>query len=209
MCATSQPPTEELLDRIQRGDGQAAEGLLARHRERLRKMIRSRLDPRLRRRVDPSDVTQEALTEAAQKLGDYARRRPLPFYPWLRQIAWERLVRLHRRHIVASNRSVRREVADEPRLPDESAWALVGSLRAGDMSPSGRAIGRELQARVQEALGSLSAADREVLVLRHVEQLSTKEVAAVLGKSPGAVKLRLLRALRRLQAALEGGEGGR
>ncbi|MFO0897682.1 MAG: sigma-70 family RNA polymerase sigma factor [Pirellulales bacterium] len=208
MCAASQPPTEELLNRVCAGDRQASDALLTRHRERLRKMIRARLDPRLQRRVDPSDVAQDALAEAAQKLDDYARRRPLPFYPWLRQIAWERLVRLHRTHVVAANRSVCREAGDELRLPEESALALAVSLRAEDTSPSGRAIGRELQARVRQALGSLSATDREVLVLRHVEQLSTKEVAAILDKSPSAVKLRLLRALRRLQAALEadGGE---
>lgn len=209
MRPSPEPLTEELLDRVQGGDRQAAEALLARHRDRLRKMIHARLDPRLKRRVDPSDVAQEALAEAAQKLADYASRRPLPFYPWLRQIAWERLVRLHRRHVAAANRSVRREVSDELRLPDESALALFSGLRAGGTSPSGQAIGRELQARVREALGTLSAADREILVLRHVEQLSTKEVAAVLGKSPSAVKLRLLRALRRLQTALEGSEGGR
>lgn len=207
MCAVSQPPTEELLDRVRAGDPRAADDLLSRHRDRLRKMIRARLDPRLQRRVDPSDVAQEALAEAAQKLNDYAVRRPLPFYPWLRQIAWERLVRLHRTHVVAANRSVRREVGDELWLPAESSLALARSLRSTDTSPSGQAIGKEVQARVRQALGSLSATDREVLVLRHVEQLSTKEVAAVLDKSPSAVKLRLLRALRRLQAALEADEG--
>jgi RNA polymerase sigma-70 factor (ECF subfamily) len=97
MTIPREPDTEQLLDRVADGDRAAPGLLLERHRDRLRHMVALRLDPRLRRRVDPSDVVQESLAEAAGKLSDFARRRPLPFYAWLRQIAWEALVRLHRR----------------------------------------------------------------------------------------------------------------
>src|SRR5438477_511720 len=105
MLSTHEPDTEQLLARVARGDDSARGLLLQRHRARLRRMIALRLDPRLRARVDPSDVLQESLAEADQKLSDYARRRPLPFYPWLRQLAWECMTRLHRRHIQAGRRS--------------------------------------------------------------------------------------------------------
>src|SRR5262245_25565481 len=101
MTTAHEPDTDQLLARVARGDGAAAGPLLERHRPRLRRMIALRLDPRLRRRIDPSDVLQEALGEASRQLDDFARRRPVPFYPWLRQLAWECLVRLHRRHLHA------------------------------------------------------------------------------------------------------------
>ena len=106
---------DELLERAGRGDAQARADLLARHRERLRRMVALRMDRRLSPRVDPSDVVQDALAEAHRQLPDYLLERPLPFYPWLRQIAWDRLVQQHRRHLHAGRRSVRRE--EERRSP--------------------------------------------------------------------------------------------
>jgi RNA polymerase sigma-70 factor (ECF subfamily) len=179
----------------------ACQALLARHRERLRRMVAVRLDCRVAARVDPSDVVQEALADAAAKLPAYLRTLPLPFYPWLRRLAWERLVKLHQRHVAAARRSVTRE---EPRpcLPDESALDLARQLVASGTSPSGRVLKQELLGRVQAALAQLAAHDREVLVLRYLEQLSTAETAAVLEITPGAVKLRHLRALERLRGLL-------
>src|SRR6266550_4078148 len=104
-----EPDTPELLDRTRGGDVAAGQELLTRHRARLRRMVEVRLDRRLAPRVDPSDVVQEALADAARRLDDYLRQRPLPFYPWLRRLAWERLVKLHQRHIGAERRSVTRE----------------------------------------------------------------------------------------------------
>src|SRR5262245_24069354 len=101
--------TDALLARATAGDPEAAQQLLARHRGRLGRMVAVRLDCRLAARVDPSDVVQEALMDAARKLPDYLRRRPLPFYPWLREIAWERLIKLHQQHLTAGKRSVLRE----------------------------------------------------------------------------------------------------
>src|SRR5262249_42705303 len=108
MPATN-PDTEDLLDRAARGDATARDDLMARHRQRLRNMTASRLDRRLAARVDPSDVVQDVLAEANHKLERYLRERPLPFYPWLRELAVERLLSLHRRHVQAAKRSVRRE----------------------------------------------------------------------------------------------------
>jgi RNA polymerase sigma-70 factor (ECF subfamily) len=195
------PDTEQLLARAAQGDQAALGQLLARHRPRLRHMIALRLDRRLQARLDPSDVLQDTLAEAARRLADYARLRPLPFYPWLRQIAWERLVQLHRRHVRAGKRTVRREQADLP-LSDASALALADRLVSGGSSPSDRLRHSEQRRRVQAILGQLAESDREVLVLRYLEHLSTPELAAVLGLTPAGVKTRQLRALRRLRDLL-------
>jgi RNA polymerase sigma-70 factor (ECF subfamily) len=202
MTATHEPDTEELLARVARGDDEARGPLLKRHQARLRRMIDLRLDPRLRRRVAPSDVLQESLAEADQKLADYARRRPLPFYPWLRQLAWECMVRLYRRHIQARRRSVRREEVVGSGLPDSSVLALAERLAARSGNASDALRRRELQGRLYEGLGRLAEADREVLVLRFLEDLSTRELAEVLQVSESAVKMRQLRALQRLRDLL-------
>jgi RNA polymerase sigma-70 factor (ECF subfamily) len=196
------PDTDHLLDRLVRGDDAARQALLARHRDRLRKMVAFHMDRRLAARVDPSDVVQDVLVDAAEKLSDYARRRPLPFYPWLRQIAWDRLIELHRRHVHAGKRSVKREEPDVLRLPDESAARLASRLADLSGSPSEQVLRKELRQRVRQALARLAPGDREVLVLRHLEQLSTAESAAVLGIGEGAFKSRHLRALQRLRALL-------
>jgi RNA polymerase sigma-70 factor (ECF subfamily) len=196
-----EPDTEELLAAVNAGDVAAREQVLVRHKDRLRRMLAVRMDRRLAARVDPSDVLQEALLEAHRKLSDYIRRRPLPFYPWLRQLAWERLVQLHRQHLHAGRRSVTREEGSLP-LPDESAWDLARRLPAGQSSPSGGAVRAEVLDRVREALAALSERDREVLVLRYLEQLSTAEIAAVLGINEGAVRVRHTRALERLRGLL-------
>jgi RNA polymerase sigma-70 factor (ECF subfamily) len=196
------PDTEQLLERAGRGESGACQQLLARHRDRLRQMVAVRLDRRLAARVDPSDVVQEALADAARKLAGYLERRPLPFYPWLRQLAWERLVKLHQRHLRTQKRSVTREERAFPGLPDESAQELARRLVSPGTSPSNQVLREELRGRVREALGQLPERDREVLLLRYLEQLSTAEVAAVLEITEGAVKVRHLRALARLRGLL-------
>jgi RNA polymerase sigma-70 factor (ECF subfamily) len=200
--AADQLDTEELLDRAGQGDGEARQRLLARHRHRLRQMVAVRLDRRLAARLDPSDIVQEALADAARGLDDYLRDRPVPFYPWLRRFAWERLVEVNRRHLQARRRSVAREEQLELHLPDQSARALAERLFDKGTSPSGRLMSQELRDRVQAALDRLEPREREVLVLRYLEQLSTAESAAALGISVGAVKMRHLRALQELRADL-------
>ena len=121
MMALNPPDTEQLLERAGRGDPTARQQLLTRHRDRLRRMVALRLDRRLAARVDPSDIVQESLAEAHQHLSEYLRDRPLPFYAWLRQFAWERVAKQYERHVRAQRRSVTREEA--PPLPDESVAA--------------------------------------------------------------------------------------
>jgi RNA polymerase sigma-70 factor (ECF subfamily) len=194
----SAPDTDDLLTRTVQGDAAARNQLLARHRDRLRKMVAWRLDRQLSARIDPSDVVQEVLADADRKLPEYLRERPLAFYPWLRQLAEDRLVELHRRHVQAKRRSVSRELP----LPEESAWELAGRLFARGSNPSSRLRRRELRERIQAALARLGERDREVLILRHLEQLAVRDIAAVLGISEGAVKVRHVRALQRLRALL-------
>jgi RNA polymerase sigma-70 factor (ECF subfamily) len=200
---TPKPDTEELLRQAEHGDRGAREGLLARHRGRLRKMVAWRLDRRLAARVDPSDVVQEVLAEASRKLERYLRERPLPFFPWLRALAGEHLATLHRRHVRARGRSVLREEPGVLNLPDESAAELAARLVTSSTSPTQRALRQELRERVRQALDRLSERDREVLILRNLEQLSVADTAEVLGISEGAVKVRHLRALERLRAILD------
>jgi RNA polymerase sigma-70 factor (ECF subfamily) len=198
-----EPDTEDLLRRAADGDAYARGALLERHRPRLRRMVALRMDPRLAARVDPSDVVQETLAKADQRLDAYLRERPLPFYPWLRQLAWDRLADEHRRHVRAARRSVTREQGRLPALPDRSALELAGRLAAAAAGPSEAARREELRGRVRAALRALPERDREVLVLRHLEQLTAREVAAVLGLTEAGVKSRALRALRRLRALLQ------
>jgi RNA polymerase sigma-70 factor (ECF subfamily) len=202
------PDTEELLRRAGRGDPAAVGDLLQRHRRRLRRMVGVRMDRRLAARVDPSDVVQEALADAACRLPDYLRDHPLPFFPWLRRLAWDRLAALHRTHIRAARRSVTRE--EPPALPGESVLELADRLLARSGGPSAGPRRAERRALVRRALEQLPERDREVLVLRQLEELSVAEVAAVLGIGEKAVYARQLKALERLRAALSPdlGEGG-
>jgi RNA polymerase sigma-70 factor (ECF subfamily) len=198
---TATPDTDYLLRQAAAGNDTARGRLLDRHRDRLKRMIAVRADPRLAARVDPSDVVQEALTDAAGKLDRYLKTKPLPFYPWLRQLALERLANLHRRHVRAGRRSVTREEARMD-LSSRSAVELAERLFARQSGPGARLQRQELQSRVRAALAAMRDADREVLVLRHLEGLSAKEIAAVMGVSEGAVNTRHVRALQRLRDLL-------
>jgi RNA polymerase sigma-70 factor (ECF subfamily) len=200
MMATREPDTEQLLQRTAQGDQAALQQLLVRHQTRLLRLIGLRLDRRVAARIDPADVLQEALLEAVRRLPEYLRQRPLPFYPWLRQLALDRLADLHRLHLRSQKRSVGRE--ERLVLDEQSALELANRLLARDSSPSARLQRSELRARLEGALARLGEADREILVLRHLEQLSAAEIAAVLGIREGAVYTRHLRALERLRRLL-------
>jgi RNA polymerase sigma-70 factor (ECF subfamily) len=193
--------TDHLLERVAAGDQAARDLLLQRYRHRLRRMVVVRFDPRLAARVDPSDVVQETLAEAAARLDDYLQERPLPFYPWLRQMAQRRLIHLYRWHVQARRRSVTREQAPAG-LPDRSALALAERLFGRQSSPSAGLRRQERREQVRAALAALPEQDREVLVLRILEGLPTREAAAVLQISEVALRSRQVRALERLKALL-------
>ena len=194
-----QSDTDELLRRAEAGDLEARNDLLQRYRRRLRHMVDVHLNQRLSTRVDPSDIVQDALIDAAEGLSEYIQHRPLPFYPWLRQFAWNRLVDMHRRH-TAGKRDVRREV--DWHLSDVSACDLAQRLVGSGTSPSAHVNRAELSARVREILSTMRSHDCQVLILRHLEELSTAEIANVIGISEEAVKKRHVRALLRLQKQL-------
>jgi RNA polymerase sigma-70 factor, ECF subfamily len=199
----SESDTAALLRQAAGGDRLAKDRLLERHRERLRRMIAVRMDRRLGKRVDPSDVVQETLVLADRRLDKYLKDPPLPFYPWLRQLAWDQLVAMHRKHLYARRRSRRREEEVATALSDESVAELATCLVDDTANPLHRLVRAELQNRVRAAIDQLPEAYREILVLRHLEQLSTAEAAAVLEIGSSAAKMRHLRAVERLRELLE------
>jgi RNA polymerase sigma-70 factor (ECF subfamily) len=202
MPAPDGPETELLLARAAAGDAGAREELLNRYRAPLRRMVSIRMDRRIAARVDPSDVVQEAMKDAHARLSDYFAEPNLSFYPWLRRIAWDRLVDMYRVHIGAERRSVLREEAEAPPLNDESVAQLAQQMVTNSTNPGQRAMLSELQARMKLALVQLKPHDREILVLRYLEQLGVEEIAAVLGITATAVTSRHLRALQRLRRLL-------
>ncbi len=187
-----------LLERIRRGDAQALEALLRRCRPELRDFVELHLDPRLRARVDPSDVVQETQLELVRRMDDFLSKRPMPFRLWLRKKAYERLLNLRRDHLTRARRSVQREVA----FPDRSSLLLVRPLLAGGPSPSQRLEAREQAERVSRAVAQLGEADREILLLRHAEELPYEEIACLLDIEPATARKRYGRALIRLQKVL-------
>jgi RNA polymerase sigma-70 factor (ECF subfamily) len=195
--------TEDLLEQAAAGDARAGERLLQRHRPRLREFVEVHLEPALRARLDASDVVQEAQLEAARRLPDFLRRRPMPFRLWLRKTAYERLLMLRRQHRGAARRAVGREA----QLPDRSSLVLAQNLLAPNSSPSRRAEREEQARRVQEALARLAEADREVLLMRHYEDLPYEDIACILGIEPAAARKRHGRALVRLHKILSELEG--
>jgi RNA polymerase sigma-70 factor (ECF subfamily) len=197
--------TDALLERAGRGDDGARQRLLERYRPRLSRMVAARMDRRLAARLDPSDVVQEALADAARAMPDYLKSRPMAFYPWLRQLAWDRLLRLHRHHIATRRRSIDLERMDLLPLADQSARDLANRLISASTSPSGRAIRIELHERVRATLDRMPPRDREVLILRYLETLTNAEIAEVLGITEGAVKVRHFRALERFRRLMEAG----
>ena len=195
--------TEGLLDDVRRGDQQALATLFSRHRERLRKMVEFRLDARLRGRVATSDVLQEAYIDALKRLPHFQADPDVPFFIWLRTVTVQRLIETHRQHLGAKARDAGREV--HPRYnPGLEASAEVMAGLIGDVtSPSQAAQRGEVMQRVRAALECLEPIDREVLALRHFEELSNHEVAALLGLQVSAASKRYVRALERLKDALE------
>ncbi len=202
------PATRDRLAKAAAGDDAAWAALLAEHHDRLRRMVALRLDHRLSGRVDPSDVLQDTYLEALAQLPEYLRDPKLPLFLWLRFLAGHRLGRVHRRHLGTAARDAAREVSlDRGPMPAASSAALAAHLLGREPRPSEVAVRAERARRLREALDCLDPLDREVLALRHFEQLSRAEVAELLGVSEAAAGKRYLRALDRLRGHLDGGLG--
>jgi RNA polymerase sigma-70 factor (ECF subfamily) len=205
VLATDPSDIDSLLERAGAGDAEALGELFACYRERLRQMVRLRLDRRLQGRLDPSDVLQEAYLDFARRVPEYIRNPPGPFYLWLRFLTGQRLIDLHRQHLGAKMRDAAQEVSlYRGALPQASSVSLAAQLLGRLTSASRAAIRAETQIRVQEALNSMDPLDREILTLRHFEMLNNEETAQVLGIKKTAASNRYVRALKRLKALLAG-----
>jgi RNA polymerase sigma-70 factor, ECF subfamily len=198
--------TEEvrpLLDRLQAGDQLALGELFSKYRDRLGRMIQFRLDGRLKGRIATSDVLQEAYIDALKRLPHYQADPDMPFLIWLRWVTMQRLVEVHRQHLGAQMRDAGREVALGAGGPLAASSAMIAEFIGDLTSPSQAAQRSETLAQLGRALDGLDPTDREVLALRHFEELSNQETAAVLGIQPAAASKRYVRALERLKSALE------
>jgi RNA polymerase sigma-70 factor (ECF subfamily) len=195
--------TEALLDRAGRGDHQALESLFSRYRERLLRMIRLRLDPRMRYRIDASDIIQEAQLEAWQRLEEYLGKRPMEFFLWLRFLTGQKLAALHRHHLGAKRRDQRQEVRlHSTPMPEATTAALANQLVGKHTSPDEAAMRAERKIIIQEAFNAIDPLDRQVLALRHFEQLTNLETAQELGLTEAGASKRYARALKKLQKRL-------
>jgi RNA polymerase sigma-70 factor (ECF subfamily) len=197
-AAPDSEETRALLEQIRGGNALAFEALLGRHRAALRRFVDLRLDTRLRGRVDASDVVQETQLEAFHRLPDFLERRPMPFHLWLRKTAYERLLKIHRHHLETARRAVSRE----ERLPDKSSLLLAERLLGANPSPSQEVAREEAIACVRQALATLSATDREILLMRNFEELSYQEIGILLDLDPPTARKRYGRALLRLRKLL-------
>ncbi len=197
------PGTDELLRKANDGDEAALGSLFGLYRDRLRKMVRLRLDRRVHGRIDPSDVLQDAYLDVARRLPEYAAAPTVPFYLWLRALTGQRLIDLHRHHLGAQMRDAGREVSlYRGALPQASSASLAHQMLAGLTSPTQAAVRAERLLRLQEALNALDPLDREILSLRHFEELTHAEAAKVLEIEGAAAAKRYVRALKRLKDVL-------
>lgn len=196
--------TQELLHGIQQGDPDAMNRLLERHRDAVRRLVQMRLDQRVQRRVDVSDVVQDVFVEANRRLVDYVNLpQPMPFHLWLRQITQDRIIDAHRRHRASAKRSVDREQhIAVPAGMDRSSIELAAQLVDPELTPAAAATQHEMAQRVEAAIAKLADQDAEIIVMRHYEHLTNQEIAVALGLSEPAASMRYLRAVRRLRELL-------
>jgi RNA polymerase sigma-70 factor (ECF subfamily) len=201
--------TARLLQRAQTGDQAALNELFSRHRSRLRRMVELRLDRRLQARIDASDVIQEAYVDAVARMEEYLRDPRYPLFLWLRLIVGERLLKLHRHHLGTQMRDAALEVSlYRGALPAASSAALAAQLLGKQTSPTQAAVRAERMLRLQEALNTLDPMDREVLSLRHFEDMTIAETALSLEIEESAAAKRYVRALKRLKTILASMPGG-
>lgn len=198
------PEISELLDRATSGDRSALGDLLVRESDRLTRVVRLRMDSRLRGRIDARDVIQEAFVDATARFEEYRRDAKMPFFLWLRFLTMQKLCELHRRHFGVKARDVSREVSlYRGPTPEASSAVLAAQLIGKLTTPSQAAARAETKLQLEEALNSMDETDREVLALRHFEQLTNAETARLLGVSESAASSRHVRAVKRLRALLD------
>lgn len=203
MESSADKAIEKLIQDAIAGNERALAKLFDQYRVRLRRMVELRIDDRLKGRVDPSDVLQEAFIDLASKLKNFQSRGDMPFFLWLRLVTGERLLNIHRRHLDAEKRDVRREISiHQHRIPEASSVSIAGHLIGKNSSVGKRVMRSEMQKSLQQILNSMDAIDREIIVLRHFEELSNWEVAQVLEISKTAASNRYIRAIARLSAIL-------
>jgi RNA polymerase sigma-70 factor (ECF subfamily) len=194
----------DLIERATAGDEAALAELFERYRANLRQMVRLRLDPRLQGRVDPSDVVQDAYLDLARKIREPELRPEMPFFLWLRLVVGERLLRVHRHHLGVAMRDAGREISlQHGAMPGASSSSLAAHLLGRVSSASLVVVRAELQRLLQDALNSMDPIDREVIALRHFEELSNTETAQVLGITKAGASKRYVRAMLRLQVVLD------
>ena len=190
---------QELLKRLKDGDSTALGELIDQNRERLRQMIELRLDSRLSGRISCSDVLQEVCVDAIQRIGHFVSS-DIPFHIWLRMLASQRLVDIHRHHLGAQMRDAACEVSLNGRAcPQVSSVCLAACIAGSFDSPSQLLIRKEQLAAVEQALEQMDPIDREVLTMRHLEEMENDDIAIVLGLTKSAASKRYVRALRKLK----------
>lgn len=192
--------TEELLAGAKNGDASAVNQLMERHRDSLRRIVQLRLDQKIQRRIDVSDVVQDVLIEANRRLVDYVANPQMPFHLWLRQIAQDRIIDAHRRHRGSAKRSVDRErQLAVPAADDRSTMDLAAQLCDRELTPAAAVAQAEMAQCVEQAIARLPDQDCEIIIMRHYEQLSNQEVAQALSLTEPAASMRYLRAIRKLR----------
>ena len=197
-----------LLVQAEQGDREPLVGFLQGYRDRLLRMVRLRMDRRLLGRIDASDVVQEAYADACDRLEDYLRKRDMPLFLWLRFLTAQRLLILHRRHLGTAARDAGREVSiHRGALPEATSAALAAQLIGRQTSPTRAARRAEMKIRLERALNAMEPIDREVLALRHFEQLTNVQAAQTLDIPESAASKRYVRALVRLKKLLTGMSG--
>jgi RNA polymerase sigma-70 factor (ECF subfamily) len=197
----------ELLARLDTSGQQALAAEFSRHQDRLRRMVEFRLDARLRGRVSASDIMQEAYIDALNRLPHFQANPDVPFFIWLRSVTVQRLIDVHRQHLQAKARDAGKELRLDGGGSIEASSAKMAALLGDFTSPSQAAQREETMAHLREAIDRLDAIDREILALRHFEELSNQEVSTLLGIQPAAASKRYVRALERLKASLDRGPG--
>jgi RNA polymerase sigma-70 factor (ECF subfamily) len=194
------PCSEELMARIRNHDTAAVGEVFTHYRDRLRRMVRLRMDRRLQGRIDPSDVLQEAFLDVAQRAAEYAAKPEMPFFLWLRMVTGQKLLEVHRRHLQTRMRNAGLEVSlYSGALPEANSMSLAAQLLGRLTTASAAAMRTELQIQLQQVLNAMHPIDREILALRHFEELSNGEIATVLNLSKAAASNRYVRALKQLK----------